>query len=213
MDAREPLTRDRIVQAAIGLADVEGIEALSMRRLAAELGYEPMSLYNHIDNKDDLLARMVDQVVGEVDLPDREDCDWRTAMHAALVSSRDVLMAHPWAANIWDASWPGPNRKRRMDWLLGCLREAGFSVELTHHGFHAVELYVVGVVEQATTFAMPDDPAAVVAEFLAATPREQYPHLVEHVEYHRDEDTINVDDFDVLLDFILDGLERRRSEE
>ena len=156
MPARDPLTRDRIVAAAVVLADADGLDALSMRKLAAEIGYEPMSLYNHIDNKDDLLAAMVD-----------------------------------------------------ADGLLGCLREAGFTVELAHHGYHAVDLYVVGTAQQQLTFAMPEDVEGAISEFLATTPEDEYPHLVEHVQYHVEEDTIADDDFDVLLDFILDGLERR----
>lgn len=210
MAAREPLTRDRIIAAGIALADAEGIGGLSMRKLAAGLGYEPMSLYNHVQNKDDLVAGMVDAVIGEIDLPDATGAqDWRTAMHAALTSARDVLLAHSWAAETWNRTWPGPNRKAWMDGLLGCLRTAGFSVELAHHGYHAVDLYVVGTVQQQLTFDLPDDMDAAAADFLDQTPTEDFPHLVEHVRYHLDEDTMADDDFDLLLDFILDGLERR----
>ena len=210
MGAREPLSRDRVIAAGVELADAEGLDGLSMRKLAAELGYEPMSLYNHVESKDDLLAGMVDSVIGEMDSPDATGAhDWRTAMHASLVSSRDALLAHPWASALWNQTWPGPNRKAWMDGLLGCLRTAGFSVELAHHGYHAVDLYVVGTVQQQLTFNMPDDLDTAAADFLSQTPTEEFPHLVEHVRYHLDEDTIDEDDFDLLLDFILDGLERR----
>lgn len=206
---RAPLTRDRVVAAAVAVADADGIDALSMRKLAAELGYEPMSLYNHIDNKDDLLAGMVDAIAGEMAPP--RDGDWRRALHDALRSARDVLLAHPWAAGLWNTAWPGPCRKRWMDGLLGCLRTAGFSVELAHHGYHAVDLYVVGRVQQQLSFDLPDDVEAGIGEFMAATPEDEHPHLIEHVRYHLEEDTMSDDDFDVLLDFILDGLERRRA--
>jgi AcrR family transcriptional regulator len=208
---RAPLTRDRIVAAAVDMADAEGLDALSMRKLAAVLGYEPMSLYNHIDNKDDLLAGMVDAVAAEMTAPDRGD--WRASLHAVLSASRDALVAHPWAARLWSGVWPGPGRKRWMDTVLGCFRRAGFSVELTHHRFHAVELYVVGTVQQQLTFAMPEDPDEAITGFLAATPADDYPHLVEHVHYHRDHDTMADDDFELLLDLLLDGLERRASAE
>lgn len=210
MAAREPLSRDRVVAAGVALADAEGIDGLSMRKLAAELGYEPMSLYNHVENKDDLLAGMVEAVVGEMAVPTATgQTDWRGEMHAALASARDVLLAHPWAAAMWNQTWPGPNRKAWMDGLLGCLRTAGFSVELAHHGYHAVDLYVVGTAQQQLSFRMPDDLDAAAAEFLGETAEEDHPHLVEHVRYHLDEDTMADDDFGVLLDFILDGLERR----
>ena len=211
MADREPLTRDRIVAAAIVLADTDGIDALSMRRLASELGYEPMSLYNHVENKDDLLAGMVDTVACEMVRPAGDD--WRVALHEALSTAREALVAHPWAATLWNSAWPGPCRKRWMDGLLGCFRAAGFSVELAHHGYHALDLYVVGSVQQQLSFAMPEDPEAAVAEFLAATPTDEFPHLVEHVHFHVDEDTLADDDFDLLLDLILDGLERRHAAE
>lgn len=210
MAEREPLSRDRIVAGGVHLADADGIDGLTMRKLAAELGYEPMSLYNYVDSKDDLVAGMVDTVIGAMTLPGATGVgDWRGAMHAALVSARDVLLAHPWASALWNQTWPGPNRKAWMDGLLGCLRGAGFSVELAHHGYHAVDLYVVGTVQQQLSFNMPDDLDAAATMFLDQTPTDAFPHLVEHVHYHLDEDTMDEDDFDVLLDFILDGLERR----
>lgn len=208
MAGRDPLTRDRIVTAAIALADARGIDGLSMRKLAAELGYEPMSLYNHVANKDDLLASMVDGVAAEMAVPEGEH--WRAVLHRALASARDILLSHPWAAGMWNGVWPGPGRKRWMDGLLGCLRDAGFSVELTHHGYHALDLYVVGTVQQQLSFSVPTDLDDAAATFLEATPEDEYPHLVEHVRYHLDEQTLEQDDFDILLDFMLDGLERRR---
>jgi AcrR family transcriptional regulator len=204
---RPPLTRDRIVAAAIEVADAQGLDALSMRRLAAALGYEPMSLYNHVESKDDLLAGMVDRVAGAMVAPAHDD--WRSSLHALLAASRDALLAHPWVASLWNSAWPGPGRKRWMDTVLGCFREAGFSAELAHHGFHAVDLFVVGVVQQQQSFSLPDDPEAAAAAFLDETPTEQYPHLVEHVRFHLDHDTLADDDFGLVLDFILDGLERR----
>lgn len=204
---RVPLTRDRIVTAAVALADDGGLDRVSMRRLAAAIGYEPMSLYNHIDGKDDLLAGMVDAVVAEMQLPSTA-CAWREGVHAAMASSRAVLRAHPWAPALWNSTWPGPARRRWMDGLLGSLRGAGCSVELAHHGFHMLDLYVQGHVTQQLTFAMPEDLGAAAAAFLDETPEHDFPHLVEHVRHHVEAGDTEDDDFDFMLDLLLDGLER-----
>lgn len=215
MATREPLTRDRIVATAVALADDEGLDALSMRKLAALLGYEPMSLYNHIENKDDLLAGMAEAVGCELvlDVEVVGEGSWRDAVHAVLTAAREALLSHPWATALWEQVLYSPGGRRWMDGLLGCFRGAGFSVELAHHGFHAMNLYVVGTVEQTLSFQMPDDPEAAMAQFLAATPEDEYPHLVEHVRYHAEEGTVDEDDFELLLDVILDGLERRATVE
>src|SRR5213592_4888148 len=126
---RRPLTRERVLRAAVRLADKGGIESVSMRRLAKELGVEAMSLYNHVANKDEILAGMLDLVSGEIELPS-DEADWKLAVRRSAISSRDVLLRHRWAASIWMSSHAGgPAHLRRGDWLLRTLREAGLSKE------------------------------------------------------------------------------------
>ena len=124
---RTPLSKERVLHAAIELADAEGIDALSMRRLAKELGVEAMSLYNHVANKDEILAGILDLVASEFELPS-DTGDWKTAMRRHAISSRDALLRHRWATSLWmSAQGGGTARLRNSDWMLRTLREAGFS--------------------------------------------------------------------------------------
>ena len=209
IDDREPLTRDRVVAAAVALADDEGIEQLSMRRLASSLGYEPMSLYNHVDDKADLLAAMLEHVVAEVALPPAGTA-WREAVRALSVRTHEVLLAHPWSCELWGSSLPGEARTQWMEALLRAVREGGFSRRLAHHAIHVITLHVVGDVRDRVAFTLPgDDPGATLGRFLAATPRETFPYVREHVDHHVEEGD-DEDDFRFMLDLVLDGLERQR---
>lgn len=207
-DIRIPLSRERILQAAVDLADADGIDGLSMRKLAHSLGYEVMSLYNHVANKDDLLTGMVDLVASEIDRPTGGD-QWKEGMRLLSVSTHNVLLAHRWAAPLWSELMPGPNRIRLMDDILRVFREGGFSVKLTHFGYHAVTMHVVGFTLQQLSYATPtDDMENTGRAFLSSLDPERFPHLVEHVEYHLTDD--DGGDFEFILDLILDGLERSR---
>src|SRR5215211_2912754 len=127
---RTPLTKERVLRAAVALADEGGIEALSMRRLAKQLGVEAMSLYNHVANKDEILDGIVDLVVEEIDLPSDEP-NWKAAIRRSAISNRDVLLRHRWASNLTMARQSGgPAQLRHADWTLKTLREAGFSKNL-----------------------------------------------------------------------------------
>src|SRR5262249_2985434 len=143
---RAPLTRDRVVSAAIALADESGIDAVSMRKLAKDLGVEAMSLYNHVSNKSDLVDAMVDRVVREIDLP--SDPDWETAIRRCAISAYETFLRHPWACSLVMA--PGKLRIednpqfRYMEWLLDRLAKAGFSPELTYRGYHALDSHILG---------------------------------------------------------------------
>src|SRR5947209_8441840 len=139
---RTPLNRDRVLAAALGLADEAGIEALTMRKLGQALGVEAMSLYNHVANKDDLLAGMVDRVAGEIELPPAGG-DWAAAVRVSAISAHAALERHPWATTLM-MSRGGPARMRYMDALLRRLREAGFSPELTYHAYHALDAHIFG---------------------------------------------------------------------
>ena len=209
-EPRIPLSRDRVLRAAIGLADEQGIEALTMRNLGHELGVEAMSLYNHVDNKDDILDAMQDLVVSEYELPPRQD-DWRAALRQTATSAHDVLLRHRWAAGLQLSSpdGVGPARLRYMDSILGTLREAGFSVVMTHHAFHVLDIYVVGFTVQQINFPIEaEDLPALAAEFLVGIPADEYPYLVEHIQHHIDSAHYDGGDFEFGLDLILDGLEQ-----
>ena len=136
-EPRIPLSRERILSAAITLADEGGIDSLSMRKLAEGLGVEAMSLYNHIANKDDLLAGIVEAVAGEIATPSA-DTDWKTAIREIATSAHESLLRHPWARDLWIRTSPGPARMRYGDSLLGALRSA-FSKDLTYHAYHILE--------------------------------------------------------------------------
>src|SRR5262245_12466733 len=130
---REPLTRDRVLRAAVALADQDGMSSLSMRKLGEAVGVEAMSLYNHVASKSDLLDGMIDIVFSEIDLPPA-DVGWRTAMRQRAISARQVLRRHRWAIGLMESrTSPGPATLHHHDAVLGCLRQAGFSIELTAH--------------------------------------------------------------------------------
>ena len=206
---REPLQRDRIVAAAVQLADTDGVDALTMRNLARRLGYEVMSLYNHVANKDELLSSMVDAVAAEVDDPPY-NASPLDAVRALTISTHDVLVRHPWAPSLWLRSLPGPARTRQMDDLLRLFDESGLSPELAHHGFHAVTNHALGYTLQQLGMDMGDDPEARANEFLSGISDVDHPYMVAHVHQHLAGDTSS--SFELVLDLILDGLVRLDAE-
>src|SRR4026209_2472267 len=144
MAKRTPLNRERVLRAAVALADEAGIESLSMRRLGQELGVEAMSLYNHVANKDDLLNGITDLVLREIELPDDGD-DWKTALRRHAISAHDVLVAHPWACRLaLSPDTVSLASVRRAEWMLQQLREGGFSPEVTYHAYHALDAHFLG---------------------------------------------------------------------
>jgi len=209
-EPRIPLTRERVFRAAIDLADANGIDSLTMRKLGEELGVEAMSLYNHVANKDDILDGIQDLVVSEYELPPRQD-DWKAALRQTAISAREVLLRHTWAASL-QLSGPdavGPARLRYMDSILGTLREAGFSVVMTHHAFHVLDIYVVGFTIQQINFPIEaEDLPDLAAQFLLGIPVDDYPYLVEHINHHIESAHYDEGDFEFGLDLILDGLEQ-----
>ena len=203
---REPLHRQGIVAAAVALADEEGVGALSMRKLAGRLGYEVMSLYNHIANKDELLSLMVDAVAAEIDEPPPSTAPL-AAVRATAVSTHDVLVHHPWAPDLWQRHLPGPARNRLMEELLRLLDESGLSPDLAHHGFHAVNNHVLGYTLQELGMTMSNDDVETKAQdYLAGIDTGEFPHMVGHVRQHLEGDTAS--SFELVLDLILDGLVR-----
>jgi AcrR family transcriptional regulator len=205
---RIPLNRERILHAALELADQSGIESLTMRKLGQALGFEAMSLYNYVANKDDLLDGVLDLVLEESEPPPPAG-DWDAAIRSSAVSVHQALARHPWAAPL--VMSPGhirPARLRYMDLLLGRLRGAGFSAEATYHAYHVLDAHIFGfsLWQASHTF----NAAAIsdmTAEFERMIPADEYPYLHEHGRQHLDAGPHHdVSAFDLGLDLILDGL-------
>jgi AcrR family transcriptional regulator len=200
---RVPLSRERILQAALDVADESGIEALSMRKLARTLGFEAMSLYNHVANKDDVIDGILDLVFDETELPSG-DGPWDAA-----------LRRHPWACALSMA--PGHIRPRRllyMDALLAQLREAGFDADATYHAYHVLDAHIFGFSLWANSHSYTPAGAANFAErFDQLIPPDTYPYLNEHGRQHFAEGPHHdVSAFEVGLDLILDGLKKQLAE-
>jgi AcrR family transcriptional regulator len=212
---RRPLTRERVLRAAIARADQGGFEALTMRKLANELGVEAMSLYNHVASKDDLLDGMVDLVFGEIE-PPSTDVDWKTAMRKRALSTREALGRHRWAIGLMEGrSNHGPANLSLHNAVLGCLRAAGFSMEMTVHAYSVQDAYIYGFALQERDMSpeSADDFAAVAQrqmhEYRAVLA--DYPHLVEVVGGSVAEAGYDyATEFVFGLDLILDALDRLR---
>lgn len=209
---RKPLSRERVLEAAVALADEAGLEAFSMRALAQELGVVPMALYKHVANKDELLDGMVDSVFGEIELPPT-DVDWRSAMRRRAISTREALQRHGWAIGMMESRRPGPANLRNHNAVMGCLRGAGFAFAMAIHAYSVQDAYIYGFAlqERDTGFETPDS-AGEAAQRRAATigALEDYPHLVEIVTKLPESGYDNAVEFAWGLDLILDGLERLR---
>jgi AcrR family transcriptional regulator len=211
-EARTPLSRERVLRAAISLADESGIESLSMRRLAQELGVEAMSLYHHVANKGALLDGMLDIVFGEME-PPPPDGDWKPAMRACALSAHHVLLRHAWACRLlMSPTGPSPARLRWMDSVLGRLRGAGFSAEMTHHAYHALDSHIVGFTLWVLPYlALAREQPDFAQRFVAEAPLDELPYLAEHIGVHLADRPGDTSEFDFGLDLILEGLERSLS--
>ena len=216
VELRTPLNRERVLQKGIELADVSGIDRLTMRNLGEELGVEAMSLYNHVANKTDLLNGMIDAVFGEIELPSHND-DWKTALRKRSVSLRDMLKRHPWANGLMDsAATPGAATLRHHDRVIGTFRNAGFSLASTAHALAVLDSYVYGFAKQdrALPFDTEEEAAAMGQVFLAHLPASQYPYLHEFTAKHVLRAGYSFGkEFLHGLDLVLDALERDRDAE
>jgi AcrR family transcriptional regulator len=212
---RVPLNRERVLRAAIALADQGGFESLTMRKLAKALGVEAMSLYNHVASKDDLLDGMVDLVFSEIE-PPPTDVDWKTAMRKRAVSTREALARHRWAIGLMEGRTNhGPANLSLHNAVLGCLRAAGFSMEATVHAYSVQDAYIYGFAlqERDMSSETPNDFAAEAQrqmhEYQAVLA--EYPHLVEVVGgYVAKSGYDYATEFVFGLDLILDALDRLR---
>jgi len=208
---REPLRRGQVLSAAVALADQGGIGAVSMRKLGQVLGVEAMSLYNHVANKNDLLDGMIDIVFSEIGLP-AGDTGWKPAMRQRAISAREVLGRHRWAIGLMESRRsPGPATLRHHDAVLGCLRRAGFSVEMTAHAYSLLDSYIYGFAlqEASLPFDTPEKTTQVAQEIFGQFPAGAYPHLTELTTQHVLQPGYHYGgEFEIGLDLILDALER-----
>ena len=210
---RTPLTRERVLRAAIALADERGAEALTMRNVANELGVEAMSLYNHVANKDDLLDGMVDLVFSEIE-PPSADADWKAELRRRALATRAALARHRWAIGHMEGRTDhGPSNMRVHDAVLGCLRAAGFSYEMTVHAYSLQDAYIYGFALQESDMSSrtPGDFAAEAQRQMReyASVLDDYPHLVDVVGGHVAEVGYDYDqEFLFGIEAILDRLEQ-----
>lgn len=208
---RPPLTAQRIIEAAAAVADRGGLEAVSMRNVAKELGVEAMSLYHHVADKESLLDGLADWIVEQIELPEVTD-PWRAAMSARAHSAHDVLSAHPWAITLIESRpAPGLPLLRHHDRIVGCLLESGFSAALATHAFSAIDAYVYGFTlsEANLPFTPGDGAEEAFASDVAPAP-EEFPYLARSLGELMESGTYSyAAEFDYGLDLILDGFESR----
>jgi AcrR family transcriptional regulator len=210
---RPRLSKERVLSAAVAIADRGGLPGLTIRSLAKELGAKPMSVYYYVASKDELLDSLVDVVFEEIELPDPKG-DWREEMRRRAVSARARLKQHPWAIGLLESrTSPGPATLRHHDVVLACLRHAGFSLELTAHAYALIDSYVYGFAlqEASLPFEGPDTVGEVAEPIMSLMATGAYPTMVEMATtYYLQAGYDFADEFEFGLDLILDGLERRR---
>ncbi|GAA4913922.1 TetR/AcrR family transcriptional regulator [Nesterenkonia rhizosphaerae] len=212
--ARKPLSRDRIISAAVQLADQNGSSGVSMRALGSSLGVEAMSLYHYVANREQLLDGMVDAVFAEIWLPAPE-AEWRESMRRHAESARETLNRHRWAVSLMDSrKHPGPATLRHHDAVLGCLRGNGFTVPQAAHAISVLDSYVYGFVlqEAALPFTTSEELDELAESIFAELPKDEFPHFTElAVEQALKPGYSYSDEFDFGVTLILDGLSRIRT--
>jgi AcrR family transcriptional regulator len=209
---RAPLSRERVLHAAIALADRGGIEALTMRRLGEELAVEAMSLYNHVANKDDIIDGIVDLVFSEIMLPAGQ-ADWKAPMRRRAISAHEALLRHRWAPSLMQSrTKPGPATLRHHDSVLGSLRGAGFTLVMAAHAISVIDGYVYGfALQQINIPLQSSEQVAEVGQNILQQLGHEYPHLAEMITEHAMKPGYDyAEEFEFGLDLILDGLDRLR---
>ena len=217
---RVPLSRERVLRAAVALADERGIEALTMRSLGQELGVEAMSLYNHVANKEAILDGVIELVVGEVvdaveDVTLSDPAEWKPLTRRRILAAREVMLRHRWAPKVLESrTQPPAVLMRYYDGLLGLMLRGNFSADLAHHAMHALGSRALGFTQEL--FEEDDDAPAETVAAMAEQMAPEYPNLAEMLKVvtHDADTTLGwCDDqfeFEFSLDLLLDGLERRR---
>jgi AcrR family transcriptional regulator len=208
-ERRAPLSRERVLRAAIDLADAGGLEAVSMRKLGQALRVEAMSLYKHVANKEDILDGMADLITGEIQVPAMGG-DWRAEIRASAISAHRALLRHPWASSLIESRLElGPARLRYADAVIGVLTGAGFAMPVVARAFMALDSHTYGFTlqEQSWAGSLEEAPerAAALARQLSA---DDYPHLAAMAEAAGTSAGDFPLDFEFGLDMLLDGLQR-----
>ncbi len=209
MIVKTRLKRERVLRAALVLADSSGIDSLTMRNLGRELGVEAMSVYNHVANKNDILDGIVDLVFSEIELP-IEGAEWKPAMRKRAISAHEALLRHPWATSLMQSrTKPGPATLRHHDTVLATLRKAGFTVVMAAHAFSVIDGYVYGfALQQINIPLQTPEQVAEVGEGILRQLAGTYPHLAEMITEHAMKAGYDyAEEFQFGLDLILDGLE------
>jgi AcrR family transcriptional regulator len=209
--SREPLTRDRVLGAALAVADEGGLDGLTIRSLATRLGAKPMSLYHYVSGKDEILDGLVDLVFAEIAVPEPTG-DWRAEMTRRARSAVEALGRHPWSIGLLESrTSPGPATLRHHDATIGALRAGGFSLAQTAHAYALLDAYVYGFAVQVASlpFEGPDSAAEAAAPIMALMATGEYPHLVEFAQEHAMRPGYDfADEFEFGLSVVLDGLAR-----
>ena len=208
---KAPLNRERTLSVALAVADAEGIEAVTMRRLARELGVEAASLYHHVRGKEEILDGLVDLVFAEIELPEPSG-RWREEMAKRARSARGVLRRHPWSIALLESrTSPGPATLRHHDATIGALRAGGLSIAETAHAYAVLDAFVYGfaVQESSLPFEGPDGAAEVAGPIMELMQAGDYPHLVEFATQHAMLPGYDFGaEFEVGLELVLDGIAR-----
>ena len=211
-EARIPLSRDRVLQAALALADEVGIDSLSMRKLGDALGVKAMSLYKYVANKDEVFDGIVELVAAEFYVPET-GADWKKEFHIRATTAHEVLLRHPWATTlIVSRANVGPNMLRYVDATLGCLRDAGFSYTLLDHAWNAVDSYVYGFTLQKLNFPFKEEEYAGAAKAYLPQIVDTYPYLAGLSRHVIDGHHSGIHSIEFGLKLVLDGLEKLRDE-
>jgi AcrR family transcriptional regulator len=212
-DRGASLSRAKVLEGALRLADRDGLEQLTMRRLGQALGVEAMTLYYHVGSKDEMLDALIDMVTDEFSYAPPET-PWKDAIRAIALSAYSSLSRHRWAANLsLSLRRPSPGRLRYMNSILGILRDAGFSDDLVDRGYHAIEGHIMGFTLWELGINLPrhEDLGRMAASFLRELDHKAYPHVADHVGHHlRQAEPQEVGAFAFGLELILDGLDRLR---
>ena len=212
---RGTLSRERVLRAALELADEGGLESLTMHAIGRRLGVQAMSLYRHVENKEDLLDGLVELVVSEVELPMTTPAHWKAAMRQRATSARRVFARHPWAIGLVESRRRmGVVTLRHHEWVLGVLIGAGFSPVMAARAYNLLDSYVYGFAlqEPSLTYGSPEEHAEVGQATLRQVAPDEYPHLARVAREFIEAGTEYGAGFEFGLELILDGIERAQVE-
>lgn len=202
-ERRPHLTREAIIDAAVRVADRDGLAKLSMRNIATEVGFEVMSLYTHVRRKADVLTGMVEWSVEQIELRDLDDAfEWRPALREHALALKALFERHPWSVELWLRSIPGPLRFDLMEWQLAAFATSGLSEHDAHRAYHAYFNHTLGYMLQRHAMTYAGDETAI-AQMISTLEPDRHAHVLLHVDQHRNGDI--GDSFEFTLDLLLDN--------